>query len=95
MLLALAEFAELLDFAILLVELLVFAILVELLAFAANCDLACIRNRGSLCQIRFCEFVSVCIPFFKVFLCELILFDGTKGGFFSLFSFAMSFNLAL
>ena len=27
----------------------------------SNCDLACIRNRVSQCQIRFCEFVSVCI----------------------------------
>ena len=68
----------------------------EVACLCSNHDLACTRNKVSQCQIRFCEFVSVCILFFfQVCLCELILFEGTKRGFFSLFSFAMSFSLAL
>ena len=94
-LLALAEIAELLEFAIL-VESLVFAILVELLAFAAIVILLAFVTEFHNVKSDFASLFRCALFFFQVFLCELILFDGTKGGFFFyLFSFALSFNLAL
>ena len=62
----------------------------------SNCDLACIGNRVSQCQIRFCEFVLVCILFFSshsLWVDFVLRYQGRI--FFSLFSYAMSFNLAL
>ena len=37
----------------------------EVACLCSNRDLACTRNKVSQCQIRFCEFVSVCILFFS------------------------------
>ena len=94
MLLALAEIVELLEFAIL-VELRELGKLVELLAFAAIVTLLAFVTEFHNVKSDFVSLFRCAFFFFQVFLCELILFDSTKGGFFSLFSFAMSFHLAL
>ena len=55
------------------------------------CEVACLCSKSGFASLFLCAFFF----FFQVCLCELILFEGTKRGFFSLFSFAMSFSLAL
>ena len=91
----LLEIAQLLEFAIF-VELLVFATLVELLAFAAIVTLLALVTEFRNVKSDFASLFWCAFFFFQVILYELILFYGTKGEFFfSLFSYAMSFNLAL
>ena len=93
--LALAEIAELLEFAIL-EELLVFTTLVEFLAFGAVVTLHAFVTEFCKVKSDFASLFRFAFFFSQVFLCELILFDGTKEiFFFSFFSFAMSLNLAL
>ena len=89
-LLVLAEIAELLESAIL-VELLVFTKLVELLAFEAIVTLLAFI-RVSQCQIRFCEFVSVCILFFKSFFVSWFCLTVPREDFFSLNLFCNVFQ---
>ena len=76
-------------------ELLVYATLVELLAFAAIVTLLAFVTEFHNVKSDFASLFRCAFFFYQVFLCELILFDGTKGGFFSLFYFVMSFSLAL